>query len=572
MDISPGSSISHALQACRACKQGKRRCDKRLPECSLCQRTGRKCNYADPPASSDPVAELAAMRARLDDLEERIAIASNHSLDDNPTYPSTLSSHNGLDQFDTETSTWDNIGSYRLSSTASFPRKRFPTALFLDIDCFILSGMQYSMPSISMPMEVLAILTEGDVVIETSREYFNTIHSWMPIISKKRMDLGIPAQNPGPDLAMLFLSMKLITTPVHTVQVDSLYRLAKGFLTDLECHGVVSLLCLQATVLVALYEYSHAIYPGASMTIGVCTRYAELLGISCRGNDMQCLGQSTTWTEVEEKRRVWWAIFILDRLISMGNRRPCSLSGPSLEAKLPVDDEIWDSGNYSHARISTISASYQMSQSPFARLCQAATYLDRALSLVQANVPIGSNIVKITALAEEVRHFCITVDSPTGTYQDATFIALLSARCVARSALFVLLDKYTCPEQLREEPGYVISAKAKMETELEMQTYAANIVQQVSMDVSMLADEISAVTNLDIESRLSPFVTHVVYCTIATFHWYSGENGSEEYQINADKLDAFLGKINLRWRLAGEYHALGKHWKVSERARGVSQQ
>lgn len=139
---------------------------------------------------------------------------------------------------------------------------------------------------------MLAILTEGEVVIDTFREHFDTIHSWMPIISKKRMDLGIPAQNPGPDLAMLFLSMKLITTSANTVQRDSLYRLAKRFLMDLECHGVVSLLCLQATVLVALYEYSHAIYPGASMTIGVCTRYAELLGISCGGNGMQCMGQS----------------------------------------------------------------------------------------------------------------------------------------------------------------------------------------------------------------------------------------------------------------------------------------
>lgn len=236
------------------------------------------------------------------------------------------------------------------------------------------------------------------------------------------------------------------------------------------------------------------------------------------------------------------------------------------------EDLIQDSGNYSHARINTISVGYQTAQSPFARLCQAATYLDRALSLVQANVPISSNIADITALAEEVRHFCRTVDNSTGMYQDNTFISLLSARCVARSALFVVLDKFTCPEQLGEEPGYVISAEAKTEAELEMQTYAANIVQQVSTDVSMLVDEIIATTSLNVESRLSPFITHVVYCTIATFHWYSGENGSEEYQDNANKLDAFLDKVNLRWKLAGEYNELGKLWKVSERARGVYRQ
>ena len=30
-------------------------------------------------------------------------------------------------------------------------------------------------------------------------------------MSKKRMDLGIPVRNGGPDIAMLFLAMKLIT-------------------------------------------------------------------------------------------------------------------------------------------------------------------------------------------------------------------------------------------------------------------------------------------------------------------------------------------------------------------------
>ena len=139
---------------------------------------------------------------------------------------------------------------------------------------------------------VLALLNQGNVLIDTSRDYFDAIRAWMPILSKKRMDLGIAVHNSGSDLAMLFLAMKLVITPAEDVANNSLYLLAKNFLAALEHQGVISLLCLQAMVLVALYENSHAIYPAAWMTIGACARYAEMLGLSCGGKSMPCMGQA----------------------------------------------------------------------------------------------------------------------------------------------------------------------------------------------------------------------------------------------------------------------------------------
>jgi hypothetical protein len=67
------------------------------------------------------------------------------------------------------------------------------------------------------------------------------------------MDLGISVHNPGPDLAMLFLAIKLISYTPEEHGEMSLYWLAKNFLVDFERQGAVSLLCLQAMVLVALY-------------------------------------------------------------------------------------------------------------------------------------------------------------------------------------------------------------------------------------------------------------------------------------------------------------------------------
>lgn len=104
----------------------------------------------------------------------------------------------------------------------------------------------------------------------------------MPIISKKRLDLGISLKDGGPDLALLFLIMKLNTSPppVGNKRCNSLYSTAKSFLATLEASGAVSLVYLQAMALMAVYEYSHSIYPAAWMTVGACARLAELLGLS----------------------------------------------------------------------------------------------------------------------------------------------------------------------------------------------------------------------------------------------------------------------------------------------------
>lgn len=102
--------------------------------------------------------------------------------------------------------------------------------------------------------------------------------------------MGLPVQNAGPDLAMLFLGMKLITVRANDVAGGELYSMAKDFIARLESNGAVSLLCLQAMVLIALYEYSHAIYPAAWMTIGSCARYADILGFTT--GDYSVLGQA----------------------------------------------------------------------------------------------------------------------------------------------------------------------------------------------------------------------------------------------------------------------------------------
>jgi hypothetical protein len=140
------------------------------------------------------------------------------------------------------------------------------------------------------------LLTEnGECVWNTSILYFSTVHKWLPIVSKKRIDLGFSLQDSGSDVAALFLAMRLLAAPLEKREHNpDVYLTTKRFLATLERNGLISFVCLQAMVLVAAYEYAHAIYPAAWMTVGACSRYAEVLGLSLGKKTFSMLGPAVS--------------------------------------------------------------------------------------------------------------------------------------------------------------------------------------------------------------------------------------------------------------------------------------
>lgn len=182
------------------------------------------------------------------------------------------------------------------------------------------------------------------------------------------------SENCEPDIVALALAMRLMTSDPDDNTCSYLYNQTKGLLDTLVARGVVSLPVLQAMILITLYEYCHAVYPAVWMSIGLCTRYIELVGVSWATRETAFHGSVDTialrkpvslsnpvtvsqrlfmvklaltgqmqWfeTDEEERRRSWWAVFILDRLMSVGSKRPCAISRPQEEIKLPMHDDNW---------------------------------------------------------------------------------------------------------------------------------------------------------------------------------------------------------------------------------------
>lgn len=165
---------------------------------------------------------------------------------------------------------------------------------------------------------ILHLLGDTNEIRITASKFFKHIHLWMPFVSKKRFyELYLRSSfQTRPDVVFLLLSLKLVTTLPPTSPRNPrtpLYHAAKHYYLEVEGSSTLSIPILQAGVLLALYELGHAIYPAAFLSVGACARYAHALGISV--SKTSSTRKVLTLVEVEERRRVWWAIVILDRFV-----------------------------------------------------------------------------------------------------------------------------------------------------------------------------------------------------------------------------------------------------------------
>ena len=155
--------------------------------------------------------------------------------------------------------------------------------------------------------DVLELLGDGSSVQNSINEFFETVHTWLPIVSKKRLNRNMlnPMWEAGPDLALLFLCMKMANSRSHEGMDHSqnpVYTTAKRFVALLEAGGMVSLTMLQAYLLIATYEMGHSIYPAAWMTVGSSIRYGQLLGLHDLERGPRLLPQAVSHTSFIQVR------------------------------------------------------------------------------------------------------------------------------------------------------------------------------------------------------------------------------------------------------------------------------
>lgn len=217
-----------------------------------------------------------------------------------------------------ECSTENNWVAPSTEDDSNAPSIDYPAILFLDPSLAKRGQFETDRTITAVKPELLNFLGSMQDIQTIGHEYFSCIHNWLPFMSKKRfydvhLRLSFYAR---PEVALLFLAMKLITSmPLGNCRNfrTPLYQSIKHFYLEVESSSSLSILVLQAAILISLYELGHGIYPAAYLSIGSCARYGYAIGISVRSPNIA--RKPLSFLEVEEQRRAWWAVVILDRSV-----------------------------------------------------------------------------------------------------------------------------------------------------------------------------------------------------------------------------------------------------------------
>ncbi|KAM0719810.1 hypothetical protein Q7P37_003945 [Cladosporium fusiforme] len=553
-DLTPPTPPSTAPQACIPCRRHKRKCNKVLPACELCVRLGRECDYNSPSQSAEnstgsvDVAEFERLVRKVQGLEARVSgVASNGVVGDDSNMSGNVhgDGHRPMD-----------VQSIPNISPQPYPGPEgFPSLFFLDSQMFEYERLTVQTPSIRVPGGALASLGSSGELRTLVERYFATTHLYFPIVSKIRLyqHLSNPAHEPGADFALLFMTMKLVCSelPVGVgPQQTQAYTDVKSFFTYVEAQNGFSIQMIQVALLIALYELGHAVYPAAYLTIGHCARLGYAMGIHERGVP-QMLIRPQTWTEQEERRRVWWGVIVLDRFVNLGHRgKPFASAEPSIEAHLPTDDTSWDRGQMLVAAPLSLGASQTTRASPFARVCQAAHLLGKVIGHVNdTKLPVEYRFEQALQLSKTVKALAEAMLTEARE-EDALVENRLpcSAVAIAFSALLTLYDQYGCTERYIENGP---------ETQLIMQQESIDGLREVTELALQMARRVRRY--IGSENRLgeiSPLTLDALYQATANYAWYVRESSDANSGERLAELKEVLTVVNERWRAAGNYFPL----------------
>lgn len=525
--IQQGSVGLRASQACVACRKQKRKCDKKLPLCSLCSRMSRSCDYTDntPTPNAD---DFALLRQKVMDLEAKlesrgtpwgrtntIVSGSNHSQSPDKHWPPEQASS-------------------------------FPSMFLLDSEIFKETRMLIPKPVLPVSPDVSSTLGSIIDVRDTVERYFENVHLWLPIVSKKRMQLTLenPSLDVPADLALLLLTMKLIIHGNHASPQDAqspLYWLTKFQLTIVESGGLITLQLLQAILLITAYELGHAVYPAAYLSSGHAVRLGTLMGLHDRQNAPQILRKSGAWAEVEEIKRCWWAALLFDRYVHLGSEgRQLCTDDPPPQTVLPADECSWDQGVMATGEPLYVSTPTTVRAGGFARTCQTIHLMGRMIRTLSDHYSDAS--IRFTQAIQ--LHRTLTALSkilPDEVSEAPAQYATAMALCYG--ALLRLCEPFSCTESNRGDHTV---------EETEMQAISIPGMKKTAMQVLDFSRIVRKLMD-DNLSAISPLIADCLYSATSTLQWLVHETGSEEAINGYSTLREVLVEMSKRWAVAGEY-------------------
>ncbi|KAK3329529.1 hypothetical protein B0H66DRAFT_526913 [Apodospora peruviana] len=308
---SPPQAAAKSSRVCLNCRRKKKRCDKGLPACSRCIESRQVCQH-----------------------EDDIGLGSNSSTPGSHRYEPLLSQY-------------VPSGSHQLGPGYS----TLNPSLFATMDT--LENIHHF-----VFRTVLEVAENRQGVENVAAAYFRDVNTWFTVVQQQAFerqldDLWI---NPSAETGVLILCMRLIIRPPNSNpfsgMADRHYLSTKTMLSLVQTKVQLSIPLLQAELLIALYEFSHAMPQQVYMSVGNCFQMTRAFGWQSKSFWTQG-PQSLGPRELKLCSILWWAIVYVDCLVHVGyqdQKYPIHTSNTDPDFAIPYpeafDQYLPGSGTY----------------------------------------------------------------------------------------------------------------------------------------------------------------------------------------------------------------------------------
>ncbi|KAL7935652.1 hypothetical protein V8C35DRAFT_297877 [Trichoderma chlorosporum] len=472
--------------SCRNCRMRKKKCDRAFPICYHCLKTRAQCSYqVDRPCGSGS------------DSGKSVEPASSLVAANNLSWLSVPATVNFLDHGALE------------KVSAEAPNAR-----------------------IAVGPELRRFVCDDEHLTQHITDYTNTIDHWMPIIRHRNLKKwGSTARNHlhGEEILLLACLKNLVLAPLDNNPATKQYLAIKSAFIGAELSGPVTITTVQAYVLLLLYEFGHGIYPSAYTTLGTCIRYLAVLGIDDTSPPSY---KPDTWIELEEQRRLWWAIFAMERAIALGcPQRSLSMKEPDENKKLPSDETSWNQESPPPEPCITL-ASPAMSNMGNLRLLSHASYLlGRVLQYVS-----GQTLPEKDRTEQLHKTICALINVLEVENQ-LGIMTVGVPRSILNSAIFVLYSS-AAPIQLDlsssliQDPRYLS---------------ALNIVERAKVYFN---------GGLGSLAVAAPFLLNWGFQAFRVYHQIYSQEKNVDNARPLKELGEMFHELDKRWKVAGVYASI----------------
>lgn len=274
---------------------------------------------------------------------------------------------------------------------------------------------------------------------------------------------------------------------------------------------------------------------------------------------------------MEERRRLWWAVLILDRYVHVGFRfRPlCTPKIPPDEI-LPARDGSWDLGvclssdkpceraiemlipsaqelTVNPLLVMSIEAS--TSVDPFARTCQAAHLLGWVCEHVNqhpSSADADMHFSQAFVISKALKALLTMLNSESSHKTQKERQKFFAARGLIYAGLNTLYDVHSCVE-----PDDVEAVGGNRGLRLDLQQHAIDGFKEVIREVLAFAAEIEAYHEAHGAESIPVLALFSLYTSAGTYAWYARENSARDHLSALADLRRVLGIIGgARWQVA----------------------